>query len=467
MRFSLGIIAGIVAAAAACALLAGVTVWGHFIPTDNAATDYASAVIMAALIGAGISLWPFPREEKSDLLLLWLLRCGTTLGFMLLYENNYGLDAYAYFADAREPSYDWASLGFGRGTENIGAIVWYLNHLIPLPDSFHALKVVFSFFGFIAVYIFYSSLVYYLGSRPRWLLLALGGFPSLIFWSSILGKDPVILFGISVYCAGMLRYLRSGSIVPFLFALGGALGASAIRPWTAVILTIPTVVAFTLRYRNWPLRIVGLVMGGYAMVQSAQIVADRFLVVGVDDLVKKANLISKAWGVGGSAQAIPDFYNVSEMLSFAPAGMFTALFRPLPGEVNNMFGILAGLENGVLLFLVLSGIYRARWRAWLDPAVVWALATLFSWSLVYGFVSSQNLGSAFRFRLQVLPLLLSLALYLRYFGGKYHARKTPVNGEGLGANHLIRESFFDKPSPVLATGKGFRGVIQQPLDGSR
>lgn len=466
MRCTLGIIAGALAAGLACTFLAGVTLWGHFIPTDNVATDYVSAVILSALIGVGIFLWPFRREEKSDLLLLWLLRCGTTLGFMLLYENNYGLDAYSYFADAREPGYDWGSLGFGQGTENIGAIVWYVNHLLPFPDSFHSLKVVFSFFGFMAVYIFYSSLVYYLGSRPRWLLLALGGFPSLLFWSSILGKDPVILFGISVYCAGILRYLRNGRVIPLLVALAGALGASSIRPWTAVILTIPTVVAFTLRCRNLPLRIAGLVAGGYAMVASSQLVAERFLVIGIDDLVKKANIISKSWSVGGSRQEVPDFSNMSEMLSFAPAGMFTALFRPLPGEVNNIFGILAGLENGVLLFLIVSGIYRARWRAWLDPAVVWALTTLLSWSFVYGFVSAQNLGSAFRFRLQILPLLLSLALYLRYRGVKSSSREAAVNRESLSADDFVGEALFDEPSPVLAASSGIRGVIQQPFDGS-
>ena len=158
---------------------------------------------------------------------------------------------------------------------------------------------------------------------------------------------------------------------------------------------------------------------------------------------------------------------MGEMLSFAPIGMFTALFRPLPGEVNNIFGILAGLENGLLLFLIASGIYRARWRAWFDPAVVWALTTLLSWSFVYGFVSAQNLGSAFRFRLQILPVLLSLALYLRYHGGKVGAREASVNRESFSADHLVGEMFLDESAPILPEGDGLLGVIQQPLDGVR
>ena len=39
---------------------------------------------------------------------------------------------------------------------------------------------------------------------------------------------------------------------------------------------------------------------------------------------------------------------------------------------------------------------------------------MFVWGAVYGFASYQNLGTAFRFRVQVVPILLLLGLYLTY-----------------------------------------------------
>jgi hypothetical protein len=467
MRAALGIIAGLLCAAAACWTLPEIAAWGHFIPTDNVVTDYACALVFALMIAVGIALSPIRAQERNDLLLLWFFRCATTLGFMLFYENNYGLDAYGYFADAKESSYDWDSVGFGQGTGVIGAIVWYLNRIVPFADSFHSLKVAFSLIGFISVYLFYSALVYYHGSRPRWLLLSIGGFPSLIFWSSILGKDPVILFGFCLYGAGILCFLRNGRLLPLALAVAGGLGAAWIRPWTAVILVVPTVVGVLLRWRNLAARVSTLAIGSVALVRAAQMVAEKFSVIGVDDLVKKANVISKAWSVGGSRQEVPDFTNVSEMLTFAPLGMFTALFRPLPGEVMNIFGGLAGIENAVLLYLVFSGLRRARRADFKDPAAIWGIALLTSWSFVYGFVSTQNLGSAFRFRLQVLPAVVALALYFRFKQRAGRAVEARVYPERAVTNHLVGEVAFHVSPAADPHGEAIFRRNDQLADGAR
>ena len=98
--------------------------------------------------------------------------------------------------------------------------------------------------------------------------------------------------------------------------------------------------------------------------------------------------------------------------------MFTALFRPLPGEVLNPFGWLAGFENAVLLALCGRAVLRTRFRELRDPIVLWAVSFVIVWAIVYGFASYQNLGTAVRFKLQVLPILLGL---LFYFGRRRSA----------------------------------------------
>ena len=100
------------------------------------------------------------------------------------------------------------------------------------------------------------------------------------------------------------------------------------------------------------------------------------------------------------------------MARFAPLGAFTALFRPLPGELFNPLGLLASLENLVLLALVFLAIKRAKWRDIKQPLILWAITLILIWSVVYGFASSQNLGAAVRWKLQILPLLVGLLCYL-------------------------------------------------------
>jgi hypothetical protein len=44
--------------------------------------------------------------------------------------------------------------------------------------------------------------------------------------------------------------------------------------------------------------------------------------------------------------------------------------------------------------------------------VQWAVLLIVVWAAAYGFVSYQNLGGAVRYRLQILPVLVGLLLYI-------------------------------------------------------
>ncbi|OQW92733.1 MAG: hypothetical protein BWK78_00805 [Thiotrichaceae bacterium IS1] len=44
--------------------------------------------------------------------------------------------------------------------------------------------------------------------------------------------------------------------------------------------------------------------------------------------------------------------------------------------------------------------------------MIFKFAKIIGWLIIYGFVLFQNLGSAVRFKLQILPVLLGVVLYL-------------------------------------------------------
>ena len=99
-------------------------------------------------------------------------------------------------------------------------------------------------------------------------------------------------------------------------------------------------------------------------------------------------------------------------LGSAPLGMFTVLFRPFIGEVPNLFGSLAGLENTLIMLLTARAVWRTRFRDLTEPLVAWALVAVLLWAAVYSVNSFQNLGTAARHRLHIMPLFLGLILYL-------------------------------------------------------
>ena len=89
----------------------------------------------------------------------------------------------------------------------------------------------------------------------------------------------------------------------------------------------------------------------------------------------------------------------------------TALFRPLPGEVRNLFGLLAGLENLVFVILLIMAFFRTKLKELKDPLILWAIAICCIWGSLYGMIN-QNLGTFVRYKVQIFPIFLGLLLYL-------------------------------------------------------
>ena len=406
------------------------------------AGDYMEGVLVAAALLLAIQFWPVPRAHRRALTVLWLVRIGVTLGAMLPYEGYYGLDANAYYRMGRALSDPWALLAFGQGTDNIRAAVGILS---GLTGSYSAIKVIFAHVGLAAVYVFYRAAILALGRDQLALLYILGLFPSLLFWSSILGKDPPVLLGIAFFCYGAVGLIARHRLRALLWVVLGLLIASSIRIWLGVIFLAPLAMAYVLASRSSVVtKGAFVILATPLFLFALQSFADRFALSTAEDVVATADVISQGWARGGSAQKLESgFDSLGDMVAFAPIGAFTALFRPLPFEVMNPFGLLAGLENAAVLALLLMGLRRRGLRWLREPVLMWAALTVLTWGVVYGFVSYQNLGSAFRFRAQVVAILVTLVLALA-FG---HRRAASAGGAaaaggagspGLGAR-LVRD----------------------------
>ncbi len=135
----------------------------------------------------------------------------------------------------------------------------------------------------------------------------------------------------------------------------------------------------------------------------------------------------------GSTIEVPALTTFSELGVFAPLGMFTVLFRPFVGEVPNVFGTLAGLENALLLFLAFRAAWRTRLKDFSNPLVPWVIAAVILWAAVYSVHSFQNLGTAARHRLHIMPLFLGMLMYLGRSRAPElrHSQPVPIDGNAV------------------------------------
>jgi hypothetical protein len=394
---------------------------GSYVLGNDVATDYRIGFFWAVLVGVSLLVWPIRTPDKHALLVIWLVKMVVVLGIMVFIESNArGLDSFYYFGQPQREGSRWPGFTFGDGTANIVGLSWLHQQLIPA--SYYAMKVSFAMVGLIAVYVMYRAAARFLGREDIRVLYLLALFPGILFWSSILGKDPVILLGISLYIYGVVGVYRHPTpdlkrLVYLIGLVGGIVLASFIRIWLAPILVAPLLVFVLFSVRNVIVRVLLISIVGGAFVHAIEVTNHNFNVESSEDLVETADHVSHGWDKGsqyegGSSMSVTRFRDLGSLAKFAPIGAFTALFRPLPGEVLNPLGLLAGLENLVLLGLLLRAIKRTKWRELRHPLLLWASTLIVVWSLVYGFASSQNLGTAVRWKLQVLPLMVGLLCFL-------------------------------------------------------
>jgi hypothetical protein len=389
---------------------------GANIPSPDLISDYVFAFGWALALGGLIVLLPITSHHRADLLIAWSIRCGVTLGFMLLAESFYPvLDSYSYYERPKAANFEWSGFDISSGSSNIRNLVWL--HDLVLPDSYHALKVTWSFFGLLGGYFFYRAVVLLLGHDDRRAFYILSLTPSILYWSSNLGKDPISFLGIGLYALGTVGWYRRKSKGYLLLMLLGVVIATYIRSWYGPLLLAP-LVAFAITTSRGQgskgfiarLSFVGLL--GVGMIYALGKTPFGSSLESTESLLETTNTINSNFSKGGSAVEVSASGSLSEFLLNLPVGAFTALFRPLPGEVMNLFGIMSGLENLVILALAMIALTRLRLRHLRNPVFLWAVILVGLWAVMYGATASTNLGTIVRYRLQVLPLLIGLVAYL-------------------------------------------------------
>jgi hypothetical protein len=403
---------------------------GRRIPSNDLASDYLVAWTLAFGFGFLLLALPIKNELRVPMLVFWAARCLVTLGAMLFYESYYDLDTITWYQQSRhlilEPNLIW-----GSGTENITILYAMVNAVLPIDSTFHCLKVVFSFVGLFGVYFFYRGIVRATGYKSMGLFYVLGLFPSILFWSSHAHKDPLVFFGIGLYFYGAFSVLNRFSPKSFFCVVAGLLVAGMFRFWTAPIFLFPLIVVLVLRARSnivWRTGILGALF--YLQLILVQFVVDSFSFSSHFDVVKVVNAFARGWAVGGSKQEVPVFASTADVVRFMPWAMFSSLFRPFPGEIMNAFGLMAGLENAVLIVIVAYGLFKSAPFFHKSTTLLLTVLSIVFWAMIYCFVSYQNLGTAVRFKLQILPLLLSIP-FIAYIESRTAAEKAaPTENKG-------------------------------------
>jgi hypothetical protein len=323
---------------------------------------------------------------------------------------------------------------FGRGAEQLAPLYrrgnWGYNGRIPgngfvkivLAEIYAVIGVnrlagyfVFSLIGFFGVYFFYRAFRLALpeADHRRYARLVFL-MPALVFWTSSVGKEALIVFGLGLCAWGAARLFvqqRGG----YLLLGAGIWECALVRPHVALIVFVAVAAGFVMRRSQrssgfgLARRLIGIGMLAAIGTVLVQVNTQFFSLKSLNGDTVESVLDKNQEHLGANEGNTGQGYGSSQAArKITPGGfprsLVTILFRPFPYEAKGV-PLLASSAQSTLLLLLVAASPRRLWamikRSPRQPYVLMCL--LFSLIFIYLFASLSNLGIIDRERVQLLP----------------------------------------------------------------
>jgi len=343
---------------------------------------------------------------------LWLWHLLFTV-FYFWYTFHYSSDAWEYYHDPtfRGNADSWLEL-YGSGISFIFFIIYPLSQFLSL--SYVVVFYVFSLIGLWGIY-------YFLGIceelfQPKvdksisfLLFLIFLLWPSLHFWTAAIGKDSLAVFAIMLFFYSALkpksRWLGFVFAIIFLIHFRAHMAALCLGAFAGGYF-LERFIQGSINRREWGILIGVIIIG---------LISLPWLLPKVD--VFEVSFSAVAQSLSEMQHRFADTNHGLDLREMSISSRyFTFLFRPMPGDSQNILGYSLMAQNIFMLILLIVTFFR--WvRAIQFPNKAWGLMAFLYFS-IGTFIFSQalsNLGLIDREKAMFMPILFVgiLAVWLK------------------------------------------------------
>lgn len=249
--------------------------------------------------------------------------------------------------------------------------------------------------------------------------------PSVVFWSSALVKEGVVLAGLGLLCFSAHRVLALRKFQHVPGAMVGAVLVAMLKPYVLfpfvvgiagwmLVNRLPKGARVTLR--PGPVVLAALLTVGGLLIMSA-----LFPEYGINKLGEHTATQQHAWADADNSSnvdiAAGANTSLASQIPYVPLALVNSLFRPFIFEARNVTSLAAGIETSVLIVLVAQIFSRSRGRKLKDvflSSAVLSGSTIFVvlFAVAVG-LATKNLGSLSRYRMPMIPFYVLAVLLLR------------------------------------------------------
>ena len=298
--------------------------------------------------------------------------------------------------------------------------------------SYLHISIFFSFFSFLIIINAYLVFTRIFPGFHKQLAFAFLFFPSVIFWSSGLGKDMNVYTAVLGFISYIFQifFVKKNIFRHCLYTLAAGYLILIVKPFVLISL-LPSVLLGLMLYshtkiKNPAYRVVFdlliIVLGVSIILGWSAIISQNLTQYNLDNIYENiansnTNLqfeAGSAFNIGINAEEIT---STADLLKFFPIGLATTLFRPWLWEVHNVSILFSAIESLFMLFLLLSSLDKIGVLPFLkkitsNPLLLLLLIYALIFAGTIG-ISTSNFGSLVRYKITCMPFIVFSILYVR------------------------------------------------------
>jgi len=396
---------------------------GTLIGAKDPETMRASVMLSVLVLVTLLLFWLVSRADprsSSLLIILWLSFGLKLLAMAFRFYGGLLADAYAYNAAGRRIAEqlvrgEWPEGIRYFGTEFVRLVTGLVYYSTGV--TFYGISILWTWLGLLGMLFFYLAFRTAFPDGNRRLYMALVFlYPSMLLWTSSLGKDALMIFCLGMAVYGAVRVQRRLSAAGLLWLALGTVGMLMIRPHLAAVFAVAFGASAIIRpvragYLSPVVRIVAL---STVAALCIFVVRTASGYVGLEGLGPEEifGFIEERQERSERGGAAFEQTDPRTPVGFALA-IPTVLFGPFPWEAHNTNAQIASMEGLGLLALL---VYRRRsvgaaFRATSRNSQL-LLVGVFVLLFIFFFSAIANFGIIARQRAQVFPFVFMWIAFL-------------------------------------------------------
>lgn len=420
------------------------------------AAEILYCLAIVAVMTLLILKWrPFslPGIKKGWVLAAFYLKVFAGLGLTFIYTSYYSgrndADIFRYFDDS-EVMYDaletapadYFTMLSGINDDNQYFFDnyyskmdnWYLKYQTVMYNDTHTIirinaflrlfsfgffqvhNLIFIILGFIGLLALYKTFIKYFSTKAIALYAAIFLVPSVVFWSSGILKESILIFALGLFLYSYQQLLFISFNARRLLLLLFSLVLLYFTKTYVLAVMLPVAVAntwivITNNRHAFAKQIITLLV----FVNAAVLVGNFYPDFNVFQLItnKLHDFVNLALycNAGSMIDPIPLEPHFISVLQYAPMAVANTLFRPFPADVNSVIMIPVLIENIIIIVTMLLAIIFHEKKVQHVRILFFCLFFVVVLSVITG-LTTPVLGALARYRIPLLPFLFMMLFLL-------------------------------------------------------